>query len=987
MLQRAASNAYSWWWASHIRTKQSKWLEQSLQDMEEKVQYMLKLIEEDGDSFAKRAEMYYKKRPELIAFVEESYRAYRALAERYDHISTELQNANTTIASVFPEQVQFAMDDEEEYNAYRMQKNFPQMPAPNAPKVPKGPTKDLKGIITTASKKFQAKKTPKPQESKGAHAGPKSGLTKTEALEEIDKLQKDILASQTVKEFVKSSYEKQLENYYGIENQINEMQQKVSSLQDEFSVSSVIEDDEARTLMAEAALKSCEDSLVQLEEKQEKSNKDAKEENKRIEDVSERLKSLKNKLKCSQCDEEKEKLEEKKESLTSLENELKPDQSEDDKEKPDEKKENPKQEEGQGGAGKDRVELEALREKIKEQIEAGSKGSLTVTELAEKIDHLVNKVINLESAVSSQTALIDSLRMETDDLQCHIRSLEDDKASLIDNTQNLSKRLKDLEEKLQGVKDLNKNVEDRNTNLQTHFTEARCSLDHLSEKLQNVKPDEELEKGLIVKEKPEQEPKKGKVKEEVKQKEKEIEKEKGKEEKDIKNPSSSKTKEGEEEKKEVKVSNASATPVNNQGGEDKEVVDKCEVSNIEDNKAVKQNSSKLGRSPQVDEAKIGTEQEKEKEREKDEDLNWQQMLLSGEEDREKILLKEYTTILRNYKDVKKRLSDAEKGTQDRLFEKMVEVRELKTYIAKKDQENHALRQRLNQLLAKLGESPDIPDGSKLEASASKMNEDQNILPEEDDEEDIKLIMVDQPQEMSPTEEKLRMNIDAILDENLDFWLRFSTSFHQVQKFRNEVKDLQEEIKELKEKEAKKQSEKTNNSMFTTSDLKSNVRAIYNHMSEKQTELGVWIEQSGLLKDELQRRFSSLCNLQDEITMALKEGVEEDTIKFSSHQAAKFQGEVLNMKQENNKVREELQAGLDHATALLLEVEKTLAKLDEEFGLTEKNINKPQLTHSTSRGRVPLRSFLFGVKQKKKKSIFDCMHQIRKQTDQLASLTL
>ena len=31
MLQRAASNAYSWWWASHIRTKQSRWLEQSMQ--------------------------------------------------------------------------------------------------------------------------------------------------------------------------------------------------------------------------------------------------------------------------------------------------------------------------------------------------------------------------------------------------------------------------------------------------------------------------------------------------------------------------------------------------------------------------------------------------------------------------------------------------------------------------------------------------------------------------------------------------------------------------------------------------------------------------------------------------------------------------------------------------------------------------------------------------------------------------------------------
>lgn len=33
MLQRAASNAYSWWWASHIRTKQSKWLEQNLQGL------------------------------------------------------------------------------------------------------------------------------------------------------------------------------------------------------------------------------------------------------------------------------------------------------------------------------------------------------------------------------------------------------------------------------------------------------------------------------------------------------------------------------------------------------------------------------------------------------------------------------------------------------------------------------------------------------------------------------------------------------------------------------------------------------------------------------------------------------------------------------------------------------------------------------------------------------------------------------------------
>jgi hypothetical protein len=31
MLRRAASNAYSWWWASHIRTTQSKWLDNNVQ--------------------------------------------------------------------------------------------------------------------------------------------------------------------------------------------------------------------------------------------------------------------------------------------------------------------------------------------------------------------------------------------------------------------------------------------------------------------------------------------------------------------------------------------------------------------------------------------------------------------------------------------------------------------------------------------------------------------------------------------------------------------------------------------------------------------------------------------------------------------------------------------------------------------------------------------------------------------------------------------
>jgi chromosome segregation ATPase len=59
--------------------------------MDKHVKTMLKLIEEDADSFAKKAEMYYKKRPELLNQVEEFYRMYRSLAERYDHLTGELR--------------------------------------------------------------------------------------------------------------------------------------------------------------------------------------------------------------------------------------------------------------------------------------------------------------------------------------------------------------------------------------------------------------------------------------------------------------------------------------------------------------------------------------------------------------------------------------------------------------------------------------------------------------------------------------------------------------------------------------------------------------------------------------------------------------------------------------------------------------------------------------------------------------------------------
>ncbi|KZV32705.1 hypothetical protein F511_35593 [Dorcoceras hygrometricum] len=103
---------YSWWWDSHISPKNSKWLQENLTDMDAKVKLMIKLIEEDADSFARRAEMYYKKRPELMRMVEEFYRAYRALAERYDHATGVIRHAHRTMAEAFPNQVPSVFADD-----------------------------------------------------------------------------------------------------------------------------------------------------------------------------------------------------------------------------------------------------------------------------------------------------------------------------------------------------------------------------------------------------------------------------------------------------------------------------------------------------------------------------------------------------------------------------------------------------------------------------------------------------------------------------------------------------------------------------------------------------------------------------------------------------------------------------------------------------------------------------------------------------------
>jgi chromosome segregation ATPase len=103
---------YSWWWDSHISPKNSKWLQENLTDMDSKIKRMIKIIDEDADSFARRAEMYYRRRPELMSLLEELYRAYRALAERHDHAAGELRSAQRKMAEAFPDEFQLDLDDD-----------------------------------------------------------------------------------------------------------------------------------------------------------------------------------------------------------------------------------------------------------------------------------------------------------------------------------------------------------------------------------------------------------------------------------------------------------------------------------------------------------------------------------------------------------------------------------------------------------------------------------------------------------------------------------------------------------------------------------------------------------------------------------------------------------------------------------------------------------------------------------------------------------
>ncbi|RLM92765.1 protein NETWORKED 2A-like isoform X2 [Panicum miliaceum] len=272
---------------------------------------------------------------------------------------------------------------------------------------------------------------------------------------------------------------------------------------------------------------------------------------------------------------------------------------------------------------------------------------------------------------------------------------------------------------------------------------------------------------------------------------------------------------------------------------------------------------------------------------------------------------------------------------------MTELKELKSANATKDDEIRSLRRMLSSLQTKFNTSP-LQCAEKSEespkANTSKANIDPNLEDKETGalEEYMKNCQDEEPP-LSSLEEKFRDEISRILEESLDFWLRFSTSYRYIQKFQSSFDKAKVELDRLTDPKAQ---EGIDPGSASQSARKQDSTALEKTFRDLSTDLQVWLEKNVLLQGELESRFSSLCSIQEEISRITTVD-ETNEAHFTPFQAAKFQGEVSNMKQENNKVTKELQAGIDHVRGLQVEIGRALLKLKDNIELSIGRSNRAQ----------------------------------------------
>uniref|UniRef100_A0A6N2LR28 Uncharacterized protein n=1 Tax=Salix viminalis TaxID=40686 RepID=A0A6N2LR28_SALVM len=454
--------------------------------------------------------------------------------------------------------------------------------------------------------------------------------------------------------------------------------------------------------------------------------------------------------------------------------------------------------------------MELLCEKIKENFEVGSSACVTMGELAEKINKLVNKIINLEASVSSQAALIQRLRLETNELQAEIQTLEGNDI-LVNGNNYLREQLRKME-KFYGLQDLNQSEpekEDRSL-IKVESRETALNPDDSPEKHQNVKKKEHHKVS-------------GKFHEDFKGPDGALNPDESLGvQQNLKSQHELKLKGLKENRKRQEHLKNSSQP--------KKTIDLINYLEELSGHEIEEKVAKKDSPSSMDDLSVEIwEQETMLVDEPD----WKRLFKNGMENR--------------VKEVKRQLTEAEKKNGDSLFDATVQVRELKSANEKKDEQIQFLRQKL----------------ILLQAGLDRKRSNGRIL-------------MDQLETTSEIENRFQMNIDEVLEENLNFWLRFSTSFQQNQKFETEVQDLQAELFKLEEKQ--KMQDGSSNAKYS---LKSDARPLYRHLGEIHTEVTVWLEKSRRLKDEVKRRFASMCCIQDEITAVMKESAEDEEFKFTS----------------------------------------------------------------------------------------------------------
>jgi uncharacterized protein YfcZ (UPF0381/DUF406 family) len=903
------------------------------------------LLGEEADSFSKRAEMYYKRRPEVMTQVEEVYRAYKSLADRYDIMSGELHKANHTIATAFPDQVQYAMLEEEDGN---VPKAF----------TPVDPRKIHKSTVDGLMKK----KTKGEHTGRMAHGATTSNasdpIDKENAKEEINRLQKSILVKQTEKEFIKSSYESGIARYWDLEKEINEMQEQVCQVQDKFDESAVIEDDEARALMTATALKSCQDTIVTLQEQRKSSTAQAIRESERVKMLREKINTAMNKHGKSLSDPpDFADIYTKNNHIVEMDDAYRVEE---------------------GG-----IEIQTLIDKIKEHF-FEKDSNICMAEITEQIDEVVNKVVDLELMVSSQTSQVNRMCRENNELESSLQRLEEDDETLSSDPAKLNEKVEQIQEELVRVHTLESSFHRDEGTLHSNFVETVRRFSDLSELLQSSACEhnvDSLSKDMLSQEAPATETTKPSVNEYS----------------DVK-----------EEGLEVNDTHASGINLTSSDAKTKEYCDNAEAislngsadsnenmvlqSGIEHDKIARDKGS-LARLHHISSDNVGGSDGEQMINKEGSSCSidgitsmakLQERLTNSLDDKD--LLAEYTLLLQDYKDTKIRLTEVVKKNEE-CQDEIRSLREELVNFARAESESsrNSSRLRSSSICPRPGHRrtpgyssahqrrPSLASISKLIRMSSTIQEaalgtgKSNLSANGDGDQgevndDLKPPVIPDAVNVSPLEEKFRRDIDTLLEENLEFWMKFTSSLQRVQEFRNKHENLQSIMKKLviNTEEKKKEGD----------DPSAKVRE--KELRALKTELQVWSEQNAMLRGELQCRFTSLCDIQEEIAAALD--MDSDAHQFTSYQAAKFQGEVLNMQQENNRVSEELQAGLDHVKVLQAEVEQALAKLHGSVSISsqpsmdeqdddDKHGNLGHVSSNKSKA-VPLQSFLFPTKPKR-----------------------